>query len=575
MSVRFEDFTFTYIGQKKAALKDVNLKIEGGKVGIIGPTGSGKTTLLMALNGLVPHTDVGDQKGDVVVMGLNTRDHTVSEMARHVGLVMENPVTQLFSLTVIDDVAFGPSNLGLPLDEIKKRLEFALEAARLKGFEKRDPNDLSGGEQQSLAIADILAMEPKILAMDEPICMLDPMGKSRVLSLIKRLADEGKVTIIISESGADIDDVVGHMDRVIVLHHGEIVLDDSPADALQSDLFEEAGIGYPQVTELFLRLRDKKPDIPIPVTLEEATEYIREEFERKKVKVSEVIQARPKREVHVQPEAEPIIKVRNLHHVYPPDIEALRGVSLDIYEGEIVGLIGQNGSGKTTLAYHLVGLLKPTNPDAKVIVDGIDVTKEPISKTIEHINYVFQNPDSQLFAEKVLDEIAYGPKNLELPEEEIERRVAEAMKLFNIEGYGSSYTINLSRDLKTFVAISSILTMKPKILLIDEPTTGLDVKGVNKVMEVLLNLRNTGHTVIIISHNMKLIAKYCDSVVVLKDGNVLTAGSAREVFSNTDVVKKANILPPLITQLAQDLKEFPPDILTVDEMYNTLIRVFS
>lgn len=572
MSVRFEDFAFTYLGQKEPALRDINLRIEGGTVGVIGPTGAGKTTLLMALNGLVPQTAVGHQKGDVIIKGLNTRDHPTSELARHVGLVMENPVTQLFSLTVIDDVAFGPSNLGLPINEIRKRVEFALEATRLKGFEKRDPNDLSGGEQQSLAIADILAMNPEILAMDEPICMLDPIGKSIVLSLIKRLSKEGKVTIILSESGADIDDVIKYLDRVVVLHHGEIVLDDSPVDALQSDIFKEAGIGYPQVTELFLRLRDKKPSIPIPVTLEEANEYIREEYEGKEERMPEVVRAGPKREVRVPPKAEPIIKVRNLHHVYPPDIEALRGVSLDVYEGEMVGLIGQNGSGKTTLAYHLVGLLKPTNPDAQVIVDGIAVIKEPISKTVEHINYVFQNPDSQLFAEKVWDEIAFGPKNMELKDEEIKRRVAEAMKLFNIEGYESSYTISLSRDLKTFIAISSILAMKPKILLIDEPTTGLDAKGVTKVMEVLLNQRNAGCTVIVISHNMKLIAKYCDSVIVLKDGKVLTAGGTREVFSNPGVLKEAYILPPPITQLAQLIKEFPPDILTVDEMYDILIR---
>jgi len=572
VSVEFKNFSFTHVGQEKPVLRDITFKIaEGSAVGIVGRAGSGKSTLLKALNGLVPKIDTGYQDGDVIVDGLNTKDHDVPELAKHVGLVLDNPVTQLFCLTVEDDIAFGPANLSLSDEEIMERKRFALESTRLVGFETRNPSDLSGGEQQSCAIAGILAMGPKIIAMDEPIAMLDPVGKRRVVSVLQEVAKRYKSTIIVSESGADIEVIAGYVDRMILLHDGEVILDAPTREALKSDLMEE--VGRPQATELFLRLRKIKPGIPIPITLEEAVGYLRDELKAGKMEIPKGIPAESRAKKVERPK-EPIIRVRNLHHVYEGGVRALRGVDLNIYEGEIVGLIGQNGSGKTTLSLHLVGILRPTNPDAEVIVEGLNVhdPKTPVSEIIKHINYMFQNPDDQLFSEKVGDEIAFGPKMIGLPEDEIKKRVAEALKVFDIEGHENDYIARLPRNLKTYVSMGSILSLKPKILIIDEPTTGLDRRGILAVMDVLTGLHREGRTILIITHSMETVARYCSRVVVMKEGKILIDGPTREAFSKPEALEEAFIRPPQITQLGQRLMDlgFPPDMLTVDEMYGVV-----
>jgi energy-coupling factor transport system ATP-binding protein len=246
---------------------------------------------------------------------------------------------------------------------------------------------------------------------------------------------------------------------------------------------------------------------------------------------------------------------------------------LTIYEGEFVALIGQNGSGKTTLAYHLVGILKPSNPDAVVIVDGINVPRTPINEVIKHINYVFQNPRLQLFSETFGDEVAYGPKMMGLPKEEVEKRVEEALSLFGLERFKDSPQIGLTRKIETFLAAASIIAMKPKIIIFDEPTGRLDELSLNKFMEVLMELRKKGHTIIIITHDMELAA-LADRVVVMNQGQVLMQGHPKDVFSKSSLLEKVWLKPPQITQLAQKLGELgvPQDILTVEEFYDFITQ---
>ena len=574
--VEFKNFSFTYLGSKEPALKNVNLEIEKGEVvGLIGPTGSGKTTLLMALNGLVPKVFVGFQKGDVIVNGLNTRDYSVSELAQYVGIVLQNPATQLFALRVWDDVAFGPSNLGLSEREIYERVEYALEATRLKGFEHRDPNTLSGGEQQSLAIAGILAMRPKVLALDEPIAMLDPIGKQRVLSVIREIKEKFGTTTIISEAGADIEALSEFVDRMVLINHGEIILDGDPEEVLQSNIFEKIGIERPQVTELFLKMRRIYPDVPIPASLNDAIEIIRKICRGKKLRIRRKVL----KESEIVNIKKPVIKVKNVHYVYPPNIHALRGVSLEIYEGEIVAIIGQNGSGKTTLALNLVGLLKPTNPDAQIIVDGIDVIKSPLREIITHINYVFQNPDNQLFTRTIYEELSFGPSQLELPQEVIEQRINEVARLLDIKEHLSEYIARIPYNLKSIVSIASVLTLKPRILIIDEPTTGLDIATIRKIMNVLIRMVNSQElkALIIITHDMDTVANYCTRVIAINKGKVLLDGPTREVFRKAETLQQASLSPPQITLLGQKLKDlnFPEDVLSVDEMYEFLKEVID
>jgi energy-coupling factor transport system ATP-binding protein len=279
----------------------------------------------------------------------------------------------------------------------------------------------------------------------------------------------------------------------------------------------------------------------------------------------------PKKELEF---GDTILSVENLHHWYNEKVHALKGVSFDIQQGHILGIIGQNGSGKTTLARHLVGLLKPTNDDAKLIVKGQNIVDMKIDKIIKMVNYVFQNPDDQLFAETIWDEVEFAPKMMELDEEESKRLTEEALEVFDLTKFRKRYVLGLDEDLKTYLAITSILPLKPEIIFIDEPTTGLDTRGEAKMMESLNHLRDDqGKTIIIITHNMKTIGNYCDRVLVMSDGELVLDGPTREIFTQNEKLLEADILPPQITRLGQwlaDEFQCPRDILTVQEFVETL-----
>ena len=567
--VEFRDVSFRYLRRKHPALENINLSFEKGTtVAILGPAGAGKTTLVKALIGIVPHIDPGYLEGDLHVGDLNTRDHSVPELARHVSLVLENPDVQIFSLTVKDDIAFGPANLGMSPDEIWKRVAYAMQETQLVGLDDRNPNNLSGGQQQSLAIASALAMKPRVLAMDEPMAMMDPVGKERVMSIVEQITrGDTQATTIITESGADIEALAGKVDRVVALHQGQVVLDGPAREALADPVLERIGVGRPQVTDLFLKLQNAGVRLPyIPADLDDAVEtlgHLLAEAGVKQIDLPPDYSRPPDRSF-----GKPIVQVQNLHHTYRPDVQALRGVDLTIRDGEMVGVIGQNGSGKTTMARHLVGLLKPTNRDAVVQVMDRNVTKMRFRQIIKMINYVFQNPDDQIFADTVWEEIAFAPEMMGFSKEEIKQVVEEALETFNLKGHEKRYTMALPKDLKTYLAIASVFPLKPQILLIDEPTTGLDTKGEKIMMRSLETLRDAGRTIVIITHNMKTVAQHCDRAIVMVEGKILLEGTPRKLFAQPERLLEAEIRPPQITQLGQRLNDigFPPDALTVDEM---------
>jgi energy-coupling factor transport system ATP-binding protein len=573
-AIEYKNFSFRYIYQKGKALEDITLEIESGSViGILGSAGAGKSTLVKALNGLVPSVDIGYQDGDVIVEGLNTRDYEVNHMARHVCLVLQNPEIQIFLTRVRDDIAFGPANLGIPRKEVFERVDKALEDTELVSMADRNPNDLSGGEQQALAIAGVLAMEPTVMAFDEPISMLDPIGKEHVMYLIRQVTEIRKTTSVTTESGADIEAIAEGVDEIILLDDGKLIMRGTPHEVLVSDAIYKTGVGRPQVTELILELNNRGHQFDrVPITLAEAHEIIRQKLSTLGITS---IERPPSYALNDNPQfGETVLRVENLHHWYNEEVHALKGISFDIQQGQIIGIIGQNGSGKTTLARHLVGLLKPTNEDAILEVKGQNILDMKIDQIIKMVNYVFQNPDDQLFAETIWDEVEFAPKMMELDEEETKQLTEEALEVFNLTPYRRRYVLGLDEDLKTYLAITSILPLKPDIIFIDEPTTGLDTRGEAKMMESLNRLRDEqGKTIIIITHNMKTIGNHCDRVLVMADGDLILDGETRDVFVQDEELLKADIRPPQITRLGQLLAEefnCPRDMLTVEEFIETL-----
>jgi energy-coupling factor transport system ATP-binding protein len=576
-TIVLKNFSFRYLQQTEGekALDSISLEINNGSiVGVLGRAGAGKSTFVKALNGLCPQVEIGIQEGDLFIEGENTRDKEVNELARKVGIVLQNPEVQIFSLSVWDDVAFGPSNLGMPRDEIIRRVDRSLTALELTGMADRSPNNLSGGEQQLLAIAGVLAMEPRVLAFDEPVSMLDPIGKEQVLKAMFSVTGKGDGVSLITESGADIEAVTEFIDHVIVLDDGKVIAQGTPLEILQDDLINEIGVGRPQVTEIFILLKKAGIDLAgIPITLDKATDLLTKKFDSMgitNIKQPEVNNLKP-REF-----GETVIEVKNLHHMYKSGVHALRGVTFSIPKGQIVGIIGQNGSGKSTLAKHLVGLLKPTNKDAVLKIKDLDCMnkKTKLEDIIKVSNYIFQNPDDQLFAETAIQEVQFAPRMLEMPLDVMKKEVREAMDVFGLWPHRKRYVYGLDEDLKTYLAIACVLPMHPEILLIDEPTTGLDTKGEQLMMESLHRLNEEfGKTIVIITHNMKTVANHCDRAIVLSKGSLILDGTPKEVFIQNEELIKADIYPPQVTRLGQSLAErfnFPRDILTVQEMTDLL-----
>jgi energy-coupling factor transport system ATP-binding protein len=272
---------------------------------------------------------------------------------------------------------------------------------------------------------------------------------------------------------------------------------------------------------------------------------------------------------------QPVLKMENLSHVYPDGTVAIRGISLEILEGEFTAIIGQNGAGKTTLVKHFNGLLKPTR--GRVMVGDVDTSKVQASSLATQVGYVFQNPDHQLCSRTLEEEIAFGPHNLGLPEDEVQRRVEHWTKAFHLEEFKGEHPYFLPKPARQRIAIASVLAMNPKIVMLDEPTTGMDYGQSNEIFGMFKELNRAGTTFLVITHNMRIVAEHARRVVVMLDGGILMDGPVGEVFSKTDLLKKAFIVPPQITLLAQALRarNFPPDVLTVDRMYEEFNRLYK
>ncbi len=541
-AVEIRDYSLTFLGQSRKALRNINLRVRAGEVlGIVGPAGSGKTSLLLSLNGVIPNDIPALQEGSIIVDGVNTMEHDVAILTKHVGVVLDTPDTQLLAATVYDDIAFGPSNLGLARDEILRRVERALEVSRLKGKELRNPLQLSGGEQQSLAIAGILAMDPPVIAFDEPLSMLDPVGKETVIKLLKNIARERNRTVIITESGPDLEYTLPFFDRIVALKDGEIVAEGYPEQLVASGVLETIGVGEPQVTILLRNLISQGHAVRVTANMEFAASQL-----------SEIVNGRVLgsfRERHNAGGGNIILKMENVRHIYPSGVEALKGVSLEIREGDMIGLVGSNGSGKTTLCMHAVGVFKPTNPDGRVLVMGRDTKNMKLKEITRHVNYVYQIPDNMLFQERVEDEIAFGPRMMGFTPSETRRAVDAMLELFSLGDYRDSYIMHLPRNVKRLLSLACIVATGPSLLLVDEPTTGLDRKTSEKVMNILEMLNRQGVTIVIISHNMELVGRYCKRVIVMDNGRILADGPAREVFADDEKLRCANLRPPQIMRL--------------------------
>jgi energy-coupling factor transport system ATP-binding protein len=542
--IRLDRLSFFYPSSDRPVLRDLTLEVARGQfVAIEGATGSGKTTLCLTLNGIIPHATPGRFKGNVYIAGTNTKETSVPELARFVGLVYQDPESQLFGLTVEEDVAFGLENLALPRQEMRERVDWALEAVGLSDLRLRSPTNLSGGQKQRLAIASVLAMRPQIMVLDEPTAELDPIGKNSILAVVRRLCEEFQLTVILVEHECEF--IAEYADSVLLIEDGAIVRRDAP-DSFYSWLAHSGNerIRIPQVTELGLPLGQTSSKLP--VRTEQAYDWLSSSLDRRpSPNPTAVTQLAT---------AEPLVRVEDVSFAYIDGTQALAGVSLQVGRGEYVALVGQNGSGKTTLARHLNGLLRPSR--GRVLIGGQDIKGRSVAQLSSQVGYLFQNPDHQLFADSVEAELLFGPLNHGVPRDDCIERAERALRLCGIEHLRGEHPLFTSRGERQLIAIASIVTMAPPIMIFDEPTTGLDERYYRLVVALLSALHHDGSTLIVISHDMRLVAEEAQRMVVLRQGNIVIDAPTSAAFTQVEILNQTQIEPPQITRLSQRLPAY-------------------
>lgn len=567
------------------ALDHVDLDVRPGQfIAIIGHNGSGKSTLAKHINALLMPTE-----GSIWVDGMDvSEEDNAIPIRQSAGIVFQNPDNQIIASVVEEDVAFGPENLGVPTEEIKERVALSLQAVGMSHYRLHSPNKLSGGQKQRVAIAGIVAMEPKCIVFDEPTAMLDPRGRQEVLRTARELNRKKGVTIIwITHYMEEVIDA----DCVYVMDHGKIVMEGAPGQIFSRvDELKNYCLDVPPVTLLADNLRKDGLDIPAGIlTKEELIEALMPVIHRadmhiyaqntlKKKLASEVYQSilnkkNPPVDVH-KAMTEGIV-LDHVDYVYSEgtayQVQALYDINLQIAKGEFVGLIGHTGSGKSTLIQHLNGLLKATS--GHIYMNGEDIYDKGyhLRELRSKVGLVFQYPEHQLFENTVFEDVCFGPKNQKLDRKTVELRAYEALKKVGFPDdlfYQSPF--DLSGGQKRRVAIAGVLAMKPEVLILDEPTAGLDPAGRDEILELIANMhRELGITVILVSHSMEDVARYVDRIVVMNQGQIEFDGAPKAVFRHYRELEEMELAAPQVTYLMNDLAEMglqtDTDAMTVEE----------
>jgi energy-coupling factor transporter ATP-binding protein EcfA2 len=548
--IEVRDLWVKYRGSRDHALRGIDLRIsEGEVVGIIGPTAAGKTTLAKAMCGLIPHLGAYDDfRGQVIVGGLLTADHRPGELSQKCGIVLQDYETQLFRTSAELEVAFGPENLCLPPEKIRERVQRSLQVTELTGFENRYTFALSGGQKQRLAIASTLSSLPDVLIMDESTSDLDPLGKHEVYRVIRSMLDRGEIKALVLIDH-HLDRLYEFVTRVVVLKNGQIVKDGTPREVFSDiELLEASKLATPETAKIFHGLGFEIKQLPM--TVEEALASVPVERYESTPPEQQMTQQR-----------ENAIEMKGMSFFYDPGTWVIKDISLTIAKGESVGLIGQNGSGKTTLAQLMMGILLPKKGQIEVL--GKDVTREGVVVRGQYMGYVFQNPDYQIFNTSVREELAYGPVHSNLPKEEVERRVNSTASLLGIKGLLDEDPFFLGKADRERVAVASVLTLYPKIVILDEPTTGLSPGETTSIMELARDLNRAGTTLIVISHDMWVITKFCERTILLSNGEIVLDGPTRSVFSKSDILRNSHIRVPQVVELSERL--FNQTYLTPEE----------
>lgn len=532
--LKIEDLSYRYLSRHKFTLKKINLQLaEGEMLLLAGRSGCGKSTLIKAISGLLNNHDKGELRGSIYLNGEDITHFTPEKIGIMVGTVYQSPDDQLFAMTVADEVGFALENQGLQQDYIREQVSETLRLVGLAGFESYSIHQLSGGQRQRLALASILITKPRLLILDEPVSQMNPQGVQDFLNLLLRLNREEKIAILMVEHR--VNELAGYFKRLAVMQNGQIIYDGATEKAWSTlDGKEEVGLREPQNVKLCRLLELSE----LSSVHQKVVNLIKEEccISEGGTKICKAC-CKSKR----------IVEVQKLRYKYPgANVETLHGLNFDLCEKQITALMGFNGAGKSTLMNLLGGLAN--------VEDGVvNLDNAPISKGLGKIGYLRQEPDLMLLADTVWEELCWKNKHI-TPEE-----VRALLVKLNLEDYAKDFPLALSKGQRLRVVLGAMLAKKPKLLLLDEPTTGQDEQSLKEIKKLLLDYKNNGGCVFICTHDVELATEVADRVIVLSQGQILADAPTNEVLSNRQLLNAGGLTASSLLDVCQEIN-VPPCI---------------
>lgn len=535
--IELKDFSFQYKAQSEPTLKNLNLTIyKGEKVLIVGPSGSGKSTIGQCLNGIIPNIYKGTSSGQFLIQGKEAFDISIYEKSHLVSTVLQDTDGQFIGLSVAEDLAFALENDMVELESMKSRVHTWAERLDLSKLLDHRPQDLSGGQKQRVSLAGVLIDESPILLFDEPLANLDPKSGQDIIDLIDQIHEEqGTTTIIIEHRLEDV--LYRPIDRVILINQGQVLFNGSPDELLRTTLLAENGIREP----LYLTtLRQLGQDISKLPHLDKV----------EKLPLGDLSVDIPTPHFEKGAEAETILELGHLNFAYRESQPILKDLSLTIPKGQRLAIVGKNGAGKSTLAKAICGFIQT---EGTYFSKGEDIKGDSVKERAERVGYVLQNPNQMISTNMIFDEVALGLRLRNVPEDQIESRVHQALKTCGLYEFRKWPISALSYGQKKRVTIASILVLGPDVLVLDEPTAGQDQRNYTEIMDFLDELHQKGHTIVMITHDMQLMLDYSDRAVVVMDGQVLADLTPAELLTQPEILRRANLKETSIFALANRL----------------------
>ena len=516
-AVEIKNLKFSYNGNTEPSIEIDSLTIEDGETVLItGRSGGGKSTLINCITGIIPHIIHGELEGNVEVYGNKVADTPLAKLSSEVGIVLQNPETQVMNYAVEEEVAFGPENLCLGIDEIVSRVNEAIEITGISEITDRETYTLSGGEMQRVAIASVLSMRPKLLILDEPTSNIDPEGTARVFDILKQLKEE-KTLIVVEHK---VERVLPFVDRIIVINDGKIFLDISSHELIHHvDKMLEIGI-----------------EVPIHLIYAKKNGIDSEDLDTIREKLQEInaIPTAPFR----APDSNTLMKA-SVRVTVDGGKQLVNG-SIELEESHILALMGRNGAGKSTFLKGIMGFLETgLKSDIEVVLAGKNISREHIMDRGREIAFVPQNFDLTLINKSVESEIAYSIKKRRL--KDYKKRVDEMIEMFSLSEFRYRDPLSLSLGQRRRVAMGSAIASGVKVIMLDEPTSGQDYFHKEILGKELTRLKEKGYSIIIVTHDSRFVYKYADRLVVFDGGEKVLEGLPDEVFRES---QKYSVIPP-------------------------------